>query len=293
MATTEVYATNVDAGGTDLRWLRTVPTSGGPTWPAAVVVHGGNYKSLAPGPISVAQDVANAGYLSLAIEHREAPPHTAMSTAGPPGDPQADPPSDGRPPQQTDDVQRAIRAARAHSQCNGKVAMLGFSSGGAHCAWWAISGSANDDQPDAVVTCSGSFDLDNADLLASAIGKTTVQNYINHLVTEGQPFIDAAKAASPYWLSIGSTPPPILIFNSTAETIPQSVYSTMVTKMTNAGGTVESHLRTGTEHSEDYWYLGYGGSFSTVKDCSIDFLDRMLSVTAVATAPAAIILRRK
>src|SRR5262245_12660405 len=73
--TNEVFATNIDAGGTDLRWTRLVPSSGGPTWPAAVVIHGGQYKSGTRGPQVVAQDLANAGFLTFAIEYRLAPPH--------------------------------------------------------------------------------------------------------------------------------------------------------------------------------------------------------------------------
>src|SRR5215510_7177434 len=84
-ATIEVFATNIDAGGTDLRWKRFVPISGGPRWPAALVIHGGRFKSGDPGPASIAQDLANAGYLAFANEYRLAPPHTEMTNAGPPG----------------------------------------------------------------------------------------------------------------------------------------------------------------------------------------------------------------
>ena len=41
--TTEVFATNVDGAGTDLRWYVYTPTTGGPPWPAVVYAQGGGY----------------------------------------------------------------------------------------------------------------------------------------------------------------------------------------------------------------------------------------------------------
>ena len=46
--TTEVFATNVDGAGTDLRWYVYTPTTGGPPWPAVVYAQGGGYKSGSP-----------------------------------------------------------------------------------------------------------------------------------------------------------------------------------------------------------------------------------------------------
>jgi acetyl esterase/lipase len=280
---TEVYATNVDAAGTDLRWVRVVPSTGGPTWPAVLVIHGGGYQTGHP-EVYICRDLADAGFLALGIEYRLAPPHTTMSDAGPPGDPQFDPPSDGRPTQQTDDVQRAIRAARADPQCNGKVDAVGGSAGAAHTAWWGIAGTTGDDRLDALAGLSGSYDLDSADGLALNEFRGAVETYLNHTTDEGQTFHDAARAASPYWLTPSGTPAPCLFFHSQTEnSVPQSIFDNMVTKMTNAGATTESHLRTGDVlHSFDYWYLGYGGSFSTVKECTIDFFNRMLKITLTA-----------
>src|SRR2546423_2393055 len=160
-ATLEVYATNIDSGGTDLRWKVYLPISGGPTYPAVILGHGGEFKQGDPGPSNVAQDLANNGFVTFAVEYRLAPPHIEMTNAGPPGDGQQDPPSDGRPPQQTDDMQRAIRAARspasgsvAFGKVNGKVVVAAGSSGATLALWWAIAGSNNDDTPDAVVGCS-------------------------------------------------------------------------------------------------------------------------------------------
>src|SRR5438552_1036785 len=124
--TTEVFATDVDTAGTDLRWYVYTPTTGGPKWPAIVFSHGGGYKSGTPIG-HIAQTLADAGYICFASEHRLAPPHTEMTNAGPPGDGQQDPPSGGHPTEQTDDVRLALRAARTDSRCNGQMGMVGSS----------------------------------------------------------------------------------------------------------------------------------------------------------------------
>jgi acetyl esterase/lipase len=227
---------------------------------------------------NICQDLACAGFLAFNAEHRHACPHTEMTNAGPPGDGQQDPPSDGRPPQQTDDVQRAIRAARTNGLCNGKVVLLGFSGGAGHVAWWAIAGTTMDDKPEAIVGCSGPYNVGNADLLATP-SKDDVENYIGHHTDEGQTFIAAAKAASSYWLPITSTPCPVLLFNGTNETIPQSELSDMVGHLNGAGGSVEYHWITGSKHAADYWCKDYDdGNGQTVKDRSIEFLKGVLGI---------------
>lgn len=281
--TVETYATNVDGAGTFLRWTRYTPATGGPRWPAAVIVHGGGFHGGTMGPLNVAQDMANAGFVTFAIEYRLSPPHSTMPN-------QVDPPSDGRPPQQTDDIQRAIRTARFDPQCNGKVVMLGYSGGGAHSGWQLLTGTAGDDRPEAMVSCSGPFDLDNSDFLANSQDLSDTENYINHTIGEGAPFHTAAQAASAYWRPLPSgSPAPFLGFNSTNEIIPISELTNMVAKLNAGGGVVESHAVTGTGHAVEYWNQPYGGTFATVKLCAIDFLNRALvtpSPTPTATATA-------
>lgn len=291
--TPEVFATDVDAGGTDLRWYPYIPAAGGPTFPTVVLFHGGQFKQQTPGPGNVAQDLANAGFLTFAAEFRLAPPHTEMTNSGPPGDGQQDPPSDGRPPQQTLDVRSALRAARVDPRSTGWVAAAGGSSGATIAAWAVIKGTDNDDRPNAFVGCSGLYDLDDANLLSSSY-KGTVENYINHLISEGAAFHTAAQAASPYWQTVNGTPCPSILFNGSTEVIPQTTFNGMITKLGDAGGTVESHLVTGSVHAFSYWNMGYGGSFSTVKDCSIDFLYRMLAQTPPPViGPASIVVKKR
>ena len=201
-----------------------------------------------------------------------------MNDPKPIGDGQQDPPSDGRPPQQTDDIQRAIRAARNNQLCNQKVVLLGFSGGAGHAAWWAIAGATGTDKPEAVVGCSGPYDLNNDDILDILNNRNDIVNYIG--VDFGDPqFEAAAKAASSYWLPFTSTPCPVLLFNSECETIPQSEMWNMAAHLSSPpfGGTVETHLLLGNLHGSEYWCSDYGEG-TTVKQRSIDFLKGVLGM---------------
>src|ERR1051326_3344476 len=73
--TTEVYGTAPD--GTVLHWVAYAPTTPGP-WPAVLIIHGGNFyggsPSGSPESVTLAQDLAAAGYIAFSIEYRLAPP---------------------------------------------------------------------------------------------------------------------------------------------------------------------------------------------------------------------------
>jgi acetyl esterase/lipase len=64
------------------------------------------------------QDLAAAGYIAFSIEYRLAPPGALPGQI-----------SDGRFPDQTDDVKLAVRTARADRRCNGQVGAVGGSAG--------------------------------------------------------------------------------------------------------------------------------------------------------------------
>ena len=80
-----------------------------------IVLHPGGFKAGNAGPANVAQDMALAGFLGLAVEYRLAPPHDPMNPPRHPfpGQNQVRPVDGGHYPEQTDDVQLAIRTARA------------------------------------------------------------------------------------------------------------------------------------------------------------------------------------
>src|SRR5690242_10257456 len=142
--TTEVYGIAPD--GTVLHWVAYAPTTPGP-WPAVLVIHGGNFyggsPSGSPESVTLAQDLAAAGYIAFSIEYRLAPPGSLTGQV-----------SSGQFPEQTDDVKMAVRAARADLRGNGQVGAVGGSAGASHAAFVAASGTPGDDRVDVGVCLS-------------------------------------------------------------------------------------------------------------------------------------------
>jgi acetyl esterase/lipase len=153
--------------GVALRWTAFEPPSGGKN-PAVIVLHPGGFKTGAAGPLNVARDLAQAGFLALATEYRLAPPHTYMNTPTHPLPSQntVNPPDDGHYPEQTTDVQLAIRAARKDKRCDGRVYGVGGSAGASHVAYMMATGTPGDDQFDRGVCCSGVYKLNDQAHLA-------------------------------------------------------------------------------------------------------------------------------
>ena len=120
---TETYGIAPD--GAILQWVVHKPRTPGP-WPIILVIHGGLFSSGSPTEFAIsaaADDLANAGYLALAITYR-------LDNKKIPGQR-----SSGTFPQQTDDCKMAILAARGDSRGNGRVGVLGASAGGSHAVW--------------------------------------------------------------------------------------------------------------------------------------------------------------
>ncbi len=161
----QLYGTSTT--GVDLRWTAYEPPGGG-QHPAVIVLHPGGFKTGAAGPLYVAQDLAHAGFLALATEYRLAPPHAYMNTPTHPAQSQNsfNPSDDGHYPEQTTDVQMAIRAARSDSRCDGRVYGVGGSAGASHVAYMMATGTPGDDQFDLGVCCSGVYKLNDQAHLA-------------------------------------------------------------------------------------------------------------------------------
>ena len=88
----------------------------------------------------VAPDCVKKGYLTFSVTHRLAP--CALITGQHIHDDTPEGILSGRPDQQTNDVKAQVRAARADSLCNGWLAIVGVSSGGAHAAMLAFDKTA-------------------------------------------------------------------------------------------------------------------------------------------------------
>jgi acetyl esterase/lipase len=169
-----------------------------------LVVHGGSWIEGDPYQINVegvAERISQSGFWVFSPDYRLAPcgkipgqpPHDGSPTPTPSGTPTPTPNPSGRPPEQTDDIVSAVRAARADSRCNGKVAIVAASSGGNISAFVALDRSAAD-RPDCIVTFSSPFDLSDqlsTDFYDFADYMQGVRNYI------GTDNRDTARAASP------------------------------------------------------------------------------------------------
>jgi hypothetical protein len=69
------------------------------------------------------------------------------------------PADEGHYPEQTTDVQMAIRAARRDPRCDGRVYGVGGSAGASHALYVTATGTPGDYQFDLVVFLSGVYDL--------------------------------------------------------------------------------------------------------------------------------------
>lgn len=251
----EVYGIAPD--GTELHWVVYTPTTPGP-WPAVLVIHGGGFKGGGPASgAACALDLAAAGYLALSIEYRLAPNGSLVGQT-----------SDGRYPQQTDDVKMAVRAARSDPRCNGQVGAVGGSGGGCHTAYVAATGTKGDDRIDVGVSLSGAYDF--TDFSADPNIDTfilDVTNYVN------VPQSDTADllAASPVNF-VDSNIAPLFLINSAQDTMPFPQLADMTRKLDSLGlSNYQALTIPGSQHAFDYW--------TTVKDQVITFLnDRFAGV---------------
>jgi len=247
---TEQFGTADD--GTPLHWVVYTPDGTGP-WPAVLVVHGGGFNDGSPdsalNSIICAQDLAAAGYIAFSIEYRLAPPGALPGQV-----------SDGRYPQQTDDVKLAVRTARADSRCNGQVGAIGGSGGGGHVTYVAGTGTVGYDRIDVGVSISGPMDYSDFSPPSSPYFMATVTNYVGVASTDTA----SLRAASPAWV-VDSQTAPLLLVNSLTEAMPYSQLPDLVQHLDALGVTNYQVIATpGAAHS---W-----ANYPTVKDRAIAFL---------------------
>ncbi|MBA3963754.1 MAG: alpha/beta hydrolase [Chthoniobacterales bacterium] len=254
----EVYGTASD--GTVLHWDVYTPSTPGP-WPVVLVIHGGGFVSgsptSSPESVTCARDLAGAGYLALSIEYRLAPPGSLPGQV-----------SDGRFPQQTNDVNLAVRTARADPRCNGQVGAIGGSAGGYHTAFAATNGTPGEDRIDVGVCLSGAFDLSDFSPNPNIDNFTNfVTNYVG-VTTAGTTSL---RTASPAWL-LGSNTAPLYLVNTVEDPMPYSQLPDFVAKLDAASVTnYQAQSLPGNLHSFAYW--------PTVKDHSLAFIGAIFAHT--------------
>ncbi|MEO6871665.1 MAG: alpha/beta hydrolase [Chthoniobacterales bacterium] len=251
----EIYGIAPD--GTELHWVVYTPSTPGP-WPAVLVIHGGGFKTGSPGSGAQASlDLANAGYLAFAIEYRLAPNGALKGQT-----------SDGRYPQQTDDVKMAVRAARSDPRCNGQVGAVGGSAGGAHTAYVAATGTKGDDRIDVGVSLSGAYDFRDftPDLNLQAF-TNDVTNYVNVDISDTADLLTASPINY-----VDKDVAPLFLIQSEQDPMPTVQITDMAAKLGSLGlDEYQTLTIPGSLHSFDYW--------STVKDDVISFLnDRFAGV---------------
>jgi hypothetical protein len=169
------------------------------------------------GPLNVADDLARAGFIGIPSEYRLAPPHDAMNEPNHQAPGQNTVGDEGHYPKQSDDCRAAVRAARAHPRCDGRVYCIGGSAGASHAMYMAARGKWGDDKPDLVVLCSGVYQFDDEAHLKVDYppGETNYHDAITNYVDIPDTFPDgpwdmkALRKASPLTYAERDNLPPI------------------------------------------------------------------------------------
>jgi len=221
----EQYGTADD--GTPLHWTVVLPGTSG-THTGILLIPGGEFKLLHPIPLNVSQDLANANYLVFnQVEHRTAPHGKKL-----PGQM-----STGQFPDQTNDVTIAANAARTDPRSNGKVFVIGGSSGASHAEWLGALALV-----DAAVLFSPATQYDDPVSLQDSQFANDVNNYApNNLA-----------AASPDSVLM-TTSAPIFIASFSQDEIPAPQYNLAVAKLTSLGIPFQAILISGRGHAYAAW----------------------------------------
>lgn len=216
---TEQYGVADD--GTILTWQAYLARGPG-AHPNVLVIHGGGFND-APADshlVDCARDLSRAGMNAFIIAYRLAPPGMIPGQT-----------SDGRYPDQTNDVSVAVRAARNDPRGNGKVGAVGGSAGGSHIVYLAATGTPGDNQMDAGVCLSGAYNY--GDKASSKWQRGLffgwVSNYVNSTNSR------TLTAASPIAFIKGPSLPPLLLCASSKEPMPPQQIADLVAKLDSVG----------------------------------------------------------
>ncbi len=198
-----------------------------------------------------ARDAAAVGFNAFLVEFRSAPPDKLPGQK-----------SSGRYPEQTNDLKKAVRAARQYPGGNGKVGAIGGSSGGSHDVYLAATGSKGDDRLDAAVAISGAYDFTDPGSLQRPPFRRKVANYV------GSSDMDALRKASPITY-VDSEVAPLYVIASKDESMPPEQFSDLIRKLKEVGAKgFKQLLRPGHHHSFSNW--------PDVSERALDFLKEHL-----------------
>ena len=227
--------------GTILTW-QVFPARGVGKHPSVLIIHGGGFSSFPADSnmLACARDVSAAGMNAFVIDYRLAPPGVIPGQT-----------SDGRFPDQSNDVVVAIRAARADSRGNGKVGAIGGSAGGSHLVYTAASGTPGDDQVDAGIGLSGAYDYADAESWRWQRGAFLgwVSNYV------GSTDAEMLAAASPI-TAIKRPLPPLLLYCSESEPMPPKQITDLADRLDEVRSrNYEVTVLAGRAHAFSYWKL--------------------------------------
>src|SRR5262245_18268651 len=114
-AASESYGSATD--GTPLTWDVKMP-NGKTKAPWILSIGSGHWVDENGVPPDAVQKIMNAGWASVHVFHRIAPPNKSVGQVG-----------DGPCPEQADDVTMAAEAARKDARCDGRIAAIGGSGG--------------------------------------------------------------------------------------------------------------------------------------------------------------------
>ena len=212
---------------TKLRRLRFTPdtaTWGPGPYPTVLTIHPGEFKEYddhgTPQQRWADYDLSQAGFLVFSIEYRLAPDNLIVGQHVHDDSPEGI--ASGRPPQQSNDVKQEILAARADSQCNGTVFLVGGSAGGTHALWAALDPNAtvpgwdSSKMPKAVVGLSGVYDLPLRNPTPPPAFIGDVNNYTNTMDPLNFVQQEAEYSASPI----------SYVYMATNQTAPVRLYAT-------------------------------------------------------------------
>ena len=246
-----VYATADD--GTPLKW-KVFPGEGPGPHAAVLVIHGGHFASTpgSPNMLRMARDLAAAGFNAFLTDYRLAPPGRIPGQK-----------SSGRYPDQTNDLKKAVRAARAYPGGNGKVGAIGGSGGASHVVYLAATGTTGDDRLDAGVGLSGAYDFADLESQPRQNVRRKIQNYV------GSDGTEAARKAAPITY-VDATVSPLYLVASDDESMPPHQLPALVGKLKEAGATnFKQLLRTNSQrHAFSNW--------PEVSTSALDFLRESL-----------------